>query len=108
MLARIFQKKWLSPLVGVFFVAVGLSGTLMLFHVRVSGMRALHEWIGLAFVIVTSVHVLLNWQAVICYCKTRAGLISIVIGILLCALFLLGGSGQGEHHRPSPGASDAH
>ena len=107
MLERILRKNWLSPLVGIFFVAVGLSGTLMLFHLRFGGLKSMHEWIGLAFVVAAALHVLLNWRTLICYCKTRAAILSITVGFLLCGLFMLGGSGHDERRGPPPGASGA-
>lgn len=104
----VFKKTWLSPLVGVFFTAVGLSGVLMLFHAAPRFMHGMHEWIGLALVVTGVVHVILNWRVLLQYLKARSALISIGVGAALVALFLVLGLLKGDQHKgrgPRPPSS---
>jgi hypothetical protein len=105
----IFRKTWVSPLVGIFFVAVGLSGTLMLLHIDLGSLRLMHEWIGLAFVVVSVLHLLANWRALMKRCRTRGALVAMGLGGLLCALFMYAGanSDHGRHgHGRSSGSAE--
>lgn len=102
MFEAICKKNWLSPLLGVFFVAVGLSGTLMLFHLSPPFLRGMHEWIGLGFVVTGVLHLVLNWKALLRYFETRMAVVSLVIGVLLVGFFVVGGALGGDEHERRP------
>lgn len=102
MIERFCKRNWLSPLVGVFFVAVGVSGTLMLFHIQSSSLRVMHEWIGLAFVVAATLHLLLNWRPLMTHCKTRQALIALTVGAVLCTGFLFAGAAHEGHGGNGP------
>lgn len=55
------DKSWLSPFLLVTYLAVSITGILMLFHIRFPGLNSIHEWVGLAFVIASILHVCVNW-----------------------------------------------
>lgn len=100
---NIFKKSCLSGLVAISFVLVGISGVLMLFHVRIGAMTVLHEWIGLLFVLAGVLHLILNWKIFAKYCKQRSVIITIIsVAILGAALMLSGGdhdSHGGHRHK---------
>lgn len=90
-------RSWLGPLTGVAFAAIGLTGLLMLFHVRLSGMTLLHELAGLLFVVLAITHIALNAKALFTFCAKPRGLCAIGLGIVACALVLALGFGHEEH-----------
>jgi hypothetical protein len=88
------KRVWLGPLTGITFLAIGLTGILMFFHVRLPGATQLHELGGILFVIVGVLHVQLNWRALLAYCSRRAGRIALAVGAALIVIFV----GLGLHH----------
>jgi hypothetical protein len=92
------QRAWLSPLTGITFVVVGLSGVLMLLHLRLPGMTMLHELSGLLFVIVGVWHLKLNWRALMAHCGQGRGRVALVVGAVLIVLFLALGIGHDSEH----------
>ncbi len=81
------HKTWLSPLLALSYVAVSLTGILMLFHWKFPGMYQLHQWGGLLFVIAGGVHLFMNWRVFMAYFKNRkhavAGLVAGAVAIAL-------------------------
>jgi hypothetical protein len=91
-------RTWLSPLTGVAFLAIGITGILMFFHVRLPGMTFLHEIGGLLFVVVTVLHLKLNWRPLLSYCRLRRGRIALWTGMALTAVLLVLGLGHDSAH----------
>jgi hypothetical protein len=92
------QRAWLSPLTGISFVGVGLTGVLMFLHLRLPGMTMLHELGGLLFVIVGVWHLTLNWRALLAYCGQGQGRVALLVGTVLMVLFLALGIGHDSEH----------
>jgi hypothetical protein len=93
------SRTLVSPLTGLSFLVIGVTGTLMLFHVRLPGMVILHELGGALFVVMAILHVKTNWRPLIACCGKRTGRIALGIGAAILGLFLLLGLGHEEHHR---------
>jgi hypothetical protein len=91
-------RTWLSPLTGIAFLAIGLTGVLMFFHVRLPGMTFLHEIGGLLFVVVTVLHLRLNWRPLLSYFRQRRGRIALWTGTVLTAVLLILGLGHDSAH----------
>ncbi|MBX7259369.1 MAG: DUF4405 domain-containing protein [Candidatus Hydrogenedentes bacterium] len=102
MFNTICRKSWVSPLTAFSFVAVGATGTLLLFGVHLPAIKGIHEWLGLLFVIAGLVHVILNWRTLLSYLTAPSALaalaVVVVLGILLSAI-----PGEGPEHRFGPG-----
>ncbi len=98
-----FKKTWVSPLMALSFTVVGFSGVLMLFHLRLPGMKGMHEWMGVLMVVVGLVHVLLNWKQFLAYFKTRSALIALAVGVMASIALLFASNGGDERHGPPPG-----
>ena len=96
-------KLWLSPFVAAAFAATGLSGMLMLLHVRSFAIHAVHEWMGLLFVLAGVLHAALNGGPLAAYLRRGAGRASLCIGLLLIVLLCL----LGSLHTPGPHGSPA-
>jgi len=96
------QKPWISPLVAVTYTAVAVSGFFLLFHIKSPGVVHIHQWGGLLFLIVGTIHMVINWRILLSYFKksktiyaTLAGVLTIV---LLVSLFPLRWDGQRHNH----------
>jgi hypothetical protein len=97
-------RVWLSPLTFLTFLVIGITGLLMLFHVRVPAVKVLHELVGIGFVIVGTVHLVLNWRVFFGYFRHNSARLSLGLGLLLCgALVVLGLNHREEGHRDPPG-----
>jgi hypothetical protein len=100
-------RHWLSPLTMVFFIAIVFTGTLMWLHFKVPGVTLLHEIAGLLFTTVGIVHLVLNWRVLCAYFRRQTAWITVLAGILLCAVLavvsLAGGGEREGAHRSSPG-----
>jgi hypothetical protein len=89
-----------SPLTGLSFFVIGVTGILMFFHIRFPGMTKLHELGGLLFVIVAVMHLILNFRQFLQYFRQRTGRVALGIGMILMILFLAIGLAHEENHRP--------
>lgn len=91
------HKAWLSPLVAVLYSAVAMSGILMLFHLRGPGIRTLHEWGGILFLFVATIHLVFNWQIFISYMRRKSAVFGAGCGILIVAAMLLVGAQRADN-----------
>lgn len=95
------QKSWVSPFIAVTFVAVSLTGVLMMFHLKLPGVYPIHQWVGILFIFAGAIHMLLNWREFTSYFKTNLAIFSTVIGILtliLIVFVLPSNEHAGRHH----------
>lgn len=92
-------RAWLSPITGISFLVIGITGILMFFHIRLPGITVLHELGGILFVIVGALHLNVNWHPFLACCRQRTGRIALYVGIVIMVLFLILGIGHDEHHR---------
>jgi hypothetical protein len=104
-------RTWLSPLTGVAFLAIAITGILMFFHVRLPGMILLHELGGLLFVVVAVLHLRINWRSLLSCCRQRRGRIALWAGAAITVVLLVLGFGHepahGRHRGPpAAGAVD--
>lgn len=84
------------------FVVLGITGVLMLFHVRIPlvSFKFLHILIGVTFVVLGSIHLALNWTKFKSYLKQRSVVIILIAGILVSlSLSFLAPKKTDEDHR---------
>lgn len=99
------QKPWLSPFVAVTYVAVAITGILMLLHVKAPGVHSLHQWGGVLFAVAGTIHLLLNWRMLVSYftfTKQKAiwGTAFGVLALILITLVVPADeNGRGERYR---------
>ncbi len=79
-------KSWLSPFIVVLYGAVTLSGVVMLFHLKGPGLKAVHEWGGIAFAVAGTVHLILNWNIFSSYFRNKKAVIGTIAGVLVIFL----------------------
>jgi phosphatidylserine synthase len=102
MFERVFKRNWVSPLVAVAFVAVGVSGVLMFFHIRVPGMRYMHEWMGVVLAVAGAVHVLLNWRPFTIHFRSRAAVLAVIAAIVISGGLVFWGAKHNRRQGPPP------
>lgn len=93
------SRAWISSLTGLTFLVIGVTGTLMLFHVQLPGMVMLHELGGALFVVVAVLHLKANWRQLLFCCRQKSGRIALGIGVAILAFLLLLGLDHEQHHR---------
>ncbi len=87
------QRSWVSPITAVSFLAVGISGLMMLFHVG-RFVRPMHEIVGVLFCIVGVIHLIINWRALLNYLRSKRVMALTAVVVVLCSLLLLTGSDE--------------
>ncbi|QOX77673.1 DUF4405 domain-containing protein [Trichlorobacter lovleyi] len=92
MISSTEHRTMLSPLVLTTFLVVGISGVLLAFHVKISGIKALHEWIGYAFMAAGILHLAVNWRTFASYVRQRASLMAITAGLVISLFTLYAGA----------------
>ena len=93
MMTKTNARTSLHPSLILTFIVVGLTGILLLFHIDVRGIKHLHEWMSVVFLILCIVHLSLNWKAFLVHFKKGPVALS-VIGIALLTVLLLFGAGD--------------
>ena len=86
-------RKYATAATAALFLVVGLSGTLIFFHLGESLMKGLHEWLGLGFVVLAALHVWRNGPAFAKLMTKPATHAAFVIALLVAGGFMAG-SGQ--------------
>ena len=89
----------LHPSLALSFIIVGLTGILMLLHIDARGVKHLHEWMSIVFLILCIVHLVLNWKALRAHLRNGPVLMSVIGICLLSALLLFGAGGKGQNSR---------
>lgn len=92
MISSTEHRTMLSPLVLTTFLVVGISGILLAFHVKTGGVKALHEWIGYAFMAAGILHLAVNWRTFASYVRQRASLMAITAGLVISLFTLYAGA----------------
>ncbi len=102
------QKSWVSPITALSFAAVAVTGILMLLHVRIPGMKAVHDWMGVLLCVAGLIHLCLNGRVFLAYFRHRAALGAVAAGILLllAALAVPGKAPNERGPRRAPAASE--
>lgn len=65
------SRNYITPFITLVFLVVALTGVLMLFHLFDGYTEVAHEILGLFFVILSVLHVLLNWKALKIHFRKR-------------------------------------
>ena len=66
------------------FALVALSGVGLFFRIRAGLIKTAHEWIGLAMVIATFVHIVANWRGFLGYFKGAKAAAIILPVLIVC------------------------
>lgn len=80
------QRAIATSLTAGIFLIIGISGLMLFFHVSDALVKSLHEYLGVAFVVVALFHVLYNWSSMKNYFSKKVFLVATV-----CVLAVSGG-----------------
>jgi hypothetical protein len=94
-------RTWLSPLLGLGFLTVGLSGLALLVGGAPHALREAHEWLGVFFVGAAVVHLVLNRRALLAGLGSRGAVAAVLVGAAAVASLVLfvprSAEGRGGH-----------
>lgn len=84
------ERTWISPLAGVAFAVMAVTGALIFFNIKNGPLMVLHEWFGWVFIIAGMLHLLLNWRSFASYFTQRKaqGTFLVVTGLIVCLIFI--------------------
>ena len=86
---NVIPRNVLSSLLMVMFAVVSITGVMMYFKIRVLSSEALHIWLGFAFVVISCLHLLKNWNGFLSYFKKSSTLLSLLFGFLVILAFVV-------------------
>jgi hypothetical protein len=98
---RVNTRKWSTPIVIGSGIFVAISGVLMFFGIH-NPIELAHEWLGLAFAVGISLHILNHWRAFKSYFNQKQAL-NILGGVGLATFVLIGSSMTGTGGSPVEG-----
>ena len=102
------HKTWVSPFIAISSIVTSVTGILLFFHIKNGVIFSLHEWLGWAFVVISVIHLLLNWKPFICYFKKKAAYLSILaISVFALVLVFNGSTKQNDFHSSRPSTISA-
>ena len=85
------KREFITPYITFLFLVIGLSGIFMFLHVFDDYTQIVHEFFGLAFVIFTVLHIIINWKSLKIYFKKKMFVTSAIVVLLLSVgLIILG------------------
>ena len=79
------KRDYITPFISLTFLVVGLSGTLMFFHLFDGYTEVMHECLGIFFMVCAICHIVLNWQGLRAHFK-RGVFIPAAFGITVVAI----------------------
>jgi hypothetical protein len=102
------HKGWVSVLVAAAFVVLGITGLLMLLHIRIPlDLKIVHIVMGVVFVAAGIIHLVLNWKTFAAHFGNRSAVIAGAVAIVITAALLIAGGIVGpEQHRYGPGQEE--
>jgi len=86
---NVIPRNVLSAFLTVMFAIVSITGIMMYFKIRVLSSETLHIWLGFAFVAISCLHLLKNWNGFISYFKKRSTFLAILFSGLVVSAFMV-------------------
>jgi hypothetical protein len=77
------KREFITPYITFLFLVIGLSGILRFLHVFDDYTQIVHEVLGLAFVIFSILHIIINWKSLKIHFKKRVFITSAIVVLLL-------------------------
>jgi uncharacterized membrane protein YuzA (DUF378 family) len=82
-------RKYATPLTAVLSLVVGVSGSMMFFHLFKSKVQGLHEWLGMAFLLAFVLHGVRNRRPFVALFKQTRSYVLLGVAAVAAATFLL-------------------
>ena len=88
-------RRWATPLTIASFLIMGVTGTLMFFHLETTLGKVVHEWAGWAMLVGVGAHLALNWRPFTTYLKRplAMGIMGVGTALLVMTFLPLGPEG---------------
>lgn len=83
------NRKYITPLITLTFVITGISGIMMFFHIMDGYTEVLHEFMGLFLVILSILHIIVNWEMLKKHFKKKIFWVTILVSPIISALFVV-------------------
>ena len=87
-------RTHLLPALTLTFFIVALTGIMMMFHLEIGGIKPLHEWMSVVFLILCIIHLVINWKIFLVHLKKGPAIVSLILICILSLLLLAGGGGH--------------
>lgn len=84
----LFPRPIITPVLGALALVIGLTGSLLFFHLGEGLFKGMHEWLGLFFVAVMIIHMLSNWNALKKYFNEQVARLGVISVLLVTGVFL--------------------
>jgi hypothetical protein len=85
------KREFVTPYITFLFLVIGLSGIFRFIHVLDDYTQIVHEALGLAFVIFSVLHIIINWRSLKIHFKKRMFVTSAIVVLLFSVgLVILG------------------
>lgn len=81
-------RRYATPLSLVAFAVIGVTGTLMFFGIRGHQLNEIHEWVGIAFVVIAILHVVRNARAFMIMLRQKRSVVTIAVLGIVSAVFV--------------------
>jgi hypothetical protein len=91
-------KKYSTPLTAATAIVVCVTGVMMFFHLYKGEVQAMHEWLGMGFVVAAALHLLRHRRPLTFMVKQGRTHILLVLTLLVSLAFLYPSAGQ----QPNP------
>lgn len=91
-------KKYSTPLTAATAIVVCVTGVMMFFHLYKGEVQAMHEWLGMGFVVAAVLHLLRHRRPLVLMLKQSRTHILLVLTLLISLAFLYPSSEQ----QPNP------
>jgi len=82
------NRNYITPLVSLTFLVVGISGLLMLFHWFDGYTEVVHECLGLLFTLSALFHIVVNWKALKIHFK-KSVFVPALLAIMVTSFVLI-------------------
>lgn len=87
-------KKYSTPLTAATAIVVCVTGVMMFFHIYKGEVQAMHEWLGMGFVVAAVLHLLRHRRPLGLMMKQSRTHILLVLTLLISLAFLYPSSGE--------------
>ena len=77
------KREFITPYITFLFLVIGLSGIFRFIHVFDDYTEIVHEFLGLAFVIFSALHIIINWKSLKIHFKKKMFVTSAIVVLLL-------------------------
>lgn len=77
------KREFVTPYITFLFLVIGLSGIFMFIDVFDDYTQIVHEFLGLAFVIFSVFHIIINWKSLKIHFKKKMFVTSAIVVLLL-------------------------